>query len=224
MAVRGAPLGVMMVSRRVAQSPVAKRLAARVRVQIVSEGAADFVLTSPRLAFGVFELDYNLTEKSFEALLANLNDLRAKFERRYVRWPCLLRYFSSYLSIMLLMVPHSESLDLFQRLQRTYPFKYPLLLPCASPDKAAAAIHAAVRIASAPQPPPRPPLSDEQELQCLLQGVPCLRREDVHHLVLAFGSVPEFARNVHDQELDLLLGPERARETREYLTVNRPLM
>lgn len=123
---------------------------------------------------------------------------------------------------MLLLVPHSESLALFQRLQRTYLDKFPLLIPCVSADKAASVVLSAIRIASGPEPAPPAPLTDEEELQLLLQGVPCLRREDIKHLVLAFGSLGEFARNIHDQELDLLLGPECARATRDYFLVNRP--
>lgn len=85
MAARGGPPGVLLVSRRVAHSAVAKKVASRFRVQIVSEGAADFVLHSARIAFSIFELDNNISERNFEALIDQLCDMRDKFERRCVR-------------------------------------------------------------------------------------------------------------------------------------------
>lgn len=56
----------------------------------------------------------------------------------------------------------------------------------------------------------------------MLQTLPFLSRDDVRRLVVSFGSVAEFARNIYDQELDVLLGSEKASYAREYLAVNRP--
>ena len=77
-------VGALLVARRVSQSGVTKKIAARFRIQIVSDGAAaDYLIPQLKIGFCVVELSPNLREQSFDDILGKLSAMRDKFQRRY---------------------------------------------------------------------------------------------------------------------------------------------
>lgn len=91
-------------------------------------------------------------------------------------------------------------------------------------DKAAVAVFRAASLSAAPATISREAPTAEEELKTVLEAIPTLANEDIRHLVVSFGSVEEFARNIYDQELEVLLGVEKARDTRNYLTKSSALV
>lgn len=74
---------VLQVARRVAHSPLSKKLASRFSVKVVGDSLADYIFVQKMIGISVLEVSYDLTERAFERMLLKLKDLGVAYERRY---------------------------------------------------------------------------------------------------------------------------------------------